>query len=516
MREALRTLREYWALILTVTVVAGAATLLHASRLKGTYEATARVAFQNLTTRTQDLDVFGTPTVTSVLARHEALSSALTVTRPEVMRRVQRRLASGRSIEALTSATRVEAPPRTGTLLIHTRSGDRRFAASLADAIAAEVVARYNRRLRARVLATRRTARQEMSRLRRSAPRELRPFYGLQIDRLRSLARSGPIPQVRAPAPAVVRLVSRSPLQTAALGSVFGLLAAILTAFVARSVDRRLRTAGEVQEKYGLPVLGELTGESLGGVVRLGDHSARNAGGDADRVRRIRGNLEALRRQTPMRSLLITSQFAGEGKSTVAASLALALAGAGRRTLLLECDLRRPVLAARLGIGPTPGLTEVMLGELPVDEALHPVPVDGPLDPGDTAAEDLRPDDTSSRLDCLPAGGTTPAAAELLASARFEQLLADLERSYDTVLLDGTPLLSIADSLELVSKVDAVLLCARVGETTRNGVTATLEAIGRFPPRPMALVITGVRPRDATGGMRASHHRLRRYRLRSA
>jgi Mrp family chromosome partitioning ATPase len=208
--------------------------------------------------------------------------------------------------------------------------------------------------------------------------------------------------------------------------------------------------------------------------------------------------------------VLVTSALPEEGKSTVAASLALASAAAGRRTLLVEADLRRQSLAKRLGIGPTPGLADYLSGRAESQEVMRPVPMPRgiafALNGNANGNGSGNGNGTGSghhgspNLVCMPAGHVGRGAAELLASSRMRELLADVTSVYDVVILDTAPLLPVGDTLGLLAQARAVMLCVRSGQTTREQIQAARETLGRVRPAVSGLVVTGVRARDDAGG----------------
>ena len=185
--------------------------------------------------------------------------------------------------------------------------------------------------------------------------------------------------------------------------------------------------------------------------------------------------------------------MAEEGKSTVAACLAVANAQAGRRTLLVECDLRRPVLASRFGIKTSPGLTDYLTGNAEPHEILQPIagfrPTNGNGNGKACPHESLQP-----RLHHV--GTYVPRPAELLASDRFRTFLDEVSQVYDSVILDTAPLLPVADTLSIIPDVATLLVCVRLEHTTRDQARAAHSALSRLPERPVGLVLTDVRENE--------------------
>ena len=196
--------------------------------------------------------------------------------------------------------------------------------------------------------------------------------------------------------------------------------------------------------------------------------------------------------------MLVTSPLPEEGKSTVAASLAAANAASGRRTLLVECDLRRPSLPARLSVNRSPGLTDYLAGEAGAAEILQVVTLSEgePVLAGGQGrgAAAGAPSTVAGKLVVIAAGSHSVRPAELLGSARFRAFLEQVCAAYDTVVLDTPPLLSVSDTLEMVPFADGVLLCIRADQTTRDQARAVKAALAHLPERTTAVVVTGLKP----------------------
>ncbi|MBA2319786.1 MAG: hypothetical protein H0V89_01415, partial [Deltaproteobacteria bacterium] len=136
-------------------------------------------------------------------------------------------------------------------------------------------------------------------------------------------------------------------------------------------------------------------------------------------------------------------------------------------------------VAQRLGLEPTPGLSEYLLGEATPADILRTVPA---ADGGEASAQELV---------LIPAGRPVPNHAKLLESERFRTLLREVGEVYDRVVLDTPPLLSLSDTLTLLPQVDGVLVCLRLDQTTRHEALAAKTALERVPKMPIGLVLTG-------------------------
>jgi Mrp family chromosome partitioning ATPase len=139
-------------------------------------------------------------------------------------------------------------------------------------------------------------------------------------------------------------------------------------------------------------------------------------------------------------------------------------------------------MAKRLGAEQGPGLSDYLIGQATPSEVVQRIPLtqngDGP----------------APTLVAITAGSPTPRPAELLASKRFAAFLEQVRDAYDVVVLDSTPLLSVGDALQLVPRVDGIVLCVRAEQTTREQARAARQALEHFPDRPIGVVVTGVKP----------------------
>ena len=230
----------------------------------------------------------------------------------------------------------------------------------------------------------------------------------------------------------------------------------------------------------------------MGQVVQSATSAGEDGGLDIEAFRILRRNLEFLDPAGAPKFVLVTSAVPEEGKTTVAGSLAVAMAMAGKRVLLIDGDLRRPTLAGRLHARPRPGLTEYLVGKVSAQDVLQTVklPLVGASN-GSRASNNGHRDVLASFV-FVASGSHDPRSAELLGSPRLTEFLREAGAAYDAVVLDSSPLLPVSDTRELLPHVDAVILCARAAQTTRDHAAAAKAALSQLPQRPTGLVITGV------------------------
>ena len=502
--DYLRVLRRHWIMVVAVTIVGGAAGFVYARGQTASYTATAKVGFQD---PSQQVGIVGLPLGTPQTPAQLAVVAADLVTAPKVMNEVRRELRSTSSGSRPTGAVAGAVAP-SGLLAIIATAKDPGSAESLANTTARVLVDQDNAQVRAEFAHVAGIVQQRISaltarRVGSSSNASQLGFYEDELGRLQTLASFATTAQFDKPASVVVAS-STSKVRGTLLGVLFGLLLGVLAAFVRDATDRRLRGGKDVQTSFGLPVLGHVRNRALGGIVQVSDRSRRGRERDAEAFRIVRRNLELLEPGLPPKTILVTSAVAEEGKTTVASSLAIAIASTGRRTLLIEADLRRPVLGSRLGIEPAPGLTDYVMERATPQDVLRTIAfAEGS---GKNGSNNGHEGETGlHRLVLIPSGSRSSTPAELLGSARFKELLEQVTENYDAVVLDAAPLLPVSDTLEIASSVDAVVLCVRESQTTREQAAAAKTALARIPCHRVGVVVTGIKPRRAGDEVAYAH-----------
>lgn len=195
--------------------------------------------------------------------------------------------------------------------------------------------------------------------------------------------------------------------------------------------------------------------------------------------------------------VVVTSPGPSEGKTMVAANLAVVLAQSGKRTLVVDADLRRPRLHRLFGGHRKPGLTDVVMLGVPLERAVRPVPVEG--------------------LEFLSAGTAPPSPVDFLNSAAFERLLQGLAATHDYVVFDSPPVLVSADAAVLASKVDGVLLVARMGSTDMRALAEARKVLAQAGAEELGVAANDLRQgRWSVAGYGYSRYRYRYYQTRAA
>ncbi len=326
-----------------------------------------------------------------------------------------------------------------------------------------------------------------------------------QIQQLQVAASSGvgnasQIDPARPPATAT----SRPPWEYALFAGLAALIGSVLLAYMLHRLDPRLKTVEQAIDVYRRPVLATVLQD--GNIDSFVDGRPALSGRSRESFRELRINLDLAAPDRTFRTILVTSAGPGEGKSTVARNLALALGEAGRRVALVDADLRRPTLPATLGLRPAAGLTDVLAGTRSLDEVVTEcrrsptqewpdrveimVPVSDP--------ENEFGEWQSNHVTFLAAGTTPPNPSAVLESAAFRSLLQHVAENHDVVVIDTSPLTAVSDVVPLLGHVNAVLIVARSGTTDQRSARHAAEVIGRVPgANVVGVVVNGLPASEA-------------------
>jgi polysaccharide biosynthesis transport protein len=260
-----------------------------------------------------------------------------------------------------------------------------------------------------------------------------------------------------------------------ALGMVLGLLLGLVVAFLLERFDRRIREPKDLERIYGLPLLGVVPESAALSRSTRGKKNVREAlpASEAEAFHLIRAHLRYFNVDRELRTLLVASAAPGDGKTTVARHLASAAARMGSRVLLIEADLRRPTVAQQLDIRSGPGVSDVLIGAVPLSEATQTVALDSPSVNGGAARTNGAGGPAHGAggrtLDVLVAGAALPPnPGELIESHAMEGLLEQVKSTYDMVVIDTPPLTAVSDAFPLLRKVDGVIIVGRVGRNRRD------------------------------------------------
>ena len=411
---------------------------------------------------------------------------------PEVARRSLAALA-GSGLDATEVADRTDVRARgEDALVIEARGADPRAAQRLAGAYASAYLSFVREVESRRVGDVIETLESELAGLpanRTSERAELgRRIAGLREARAQAGRGASLVGRPALPASAQSRDVPRN----VAAGAGASLLIGLLLASGLGRLDRRVRRPEDLEELYGVPLLArvprspELSGDAAAEYGRAQVASASGFGREAEAFRSLRANLRyfpgANGRSQGVGSLLLVSPLPEEGKSTIARLLAVTMAAMGDRVCLVDADLRKGDLSATSARGRPEGLSLVLAG-FDLDEALTEVPA-----ATDPLFENVRV------LVELRSGALPPNPSELLESERMRWLIEELERRFDTVIIDSPAIASVSDALALVRWVSGVLIVGALGHTTRNAGRDLRKQLDLLGARPIGVVANRWRP----------------------
>ncbi|MDQ6807063.1 MAG: polysaccharide biosynthesis tyrosine autokinase [Actinomycetota bacterium] len=481
--DYLRILKANRVLIAIVTLVCvGAAFVVSTIQMK-VYTTTAALQVRD---QSQDLALLGVNQAPSLPA-DLANAHAATVLRSDVL------TAAGHALNMtpaqIKKAVTVSVAPDTNFVQVTANAGTASLAAKIANAVADQDAAITTKAKRKQLTAevTRLQKANKVAGTRDAAAQLLAQQRLSGVLGLSSVA-TPVVVQAQAPIPGAPS--SPKPVRDAVIAAILGLIIGMLISFARNALDRRLVAVDEIIDTLQLPMLGHVHADTLG-IGRSGDGNHTEFDGlDMEAFRMLRQSVDFLA-ESHGGKLLITSATPSEGKSTVALGLALVYAAVGRRTLLVECDLRQPVLAARLGLRKTPGLSQYLASTAAPPDVLQVVAV--------STATDSSGNDSRS-LTCIVAGNSTSEPAELLGSDRFAEFMKEAAQAYDVVIMDSPPVLAVVDARELAEHCDRVVMCVRAHQTTRQEGLAGAAALLRMPARPTGLVVTGIGKGDQDYG----------------
>ena len=289
---------------------------------------------------------------------------------------------------------------------------------------------------------------------------------------------SSNVAQVEAAVAPTVPIRPKIPTNTL-LGGVVGMLVALGVVFLIESLDDTLKHTSQVTGSgpNALPVLGFIpffeTPED-----RLPLVASQPRSPIAERFRALRTNIQFTSVDHPLHTILVTSPAPGDGKTTVAANLAVALSQSGLQVALVDADLRRPTLHKKLNVANGAGISSMF-----VQPRVH---LNGNLQstglPG---------------LDVLTGGSTPPNPAELLGSAKMQEVLRLVREQRELIILDSPPVTSVTDAVVLSSRVDGVLLVVRPGQTRVGACREAIAELQRAGANLLGIVVNGVKAEDA-------------------
>lgn len=279
------------------------------------------------------------------------------------------------------------------------------------------------------------------------------------------------------------------------LGLVLGLLLGLGYAVVRSQLDRRIRSAAAVEQRFGVTVVGAIPGDpglqhdpgTRAPIAVFEESETKQRTGSAEAFRKLRTNLRFMDVDNPPRVIVVTSPQQGDGKSTVAANLAAAIAASGERVTLVDGDLRRSSVAQSFGLVEGAGLTDVLTGRVDVADVTQ--------QPAQHA-----------NLSILAAGATPPNPSELLGSQTMRALLRQLAED-GIVIVDAPPLLPVTDAAVLTAVTDGAFVVISTGKTLDTDLEGALNHIEAVSGRTLGIVFNRVPRRESDAGYYGGYYR---------
>ncbi len=210
----------------------------------------------------------------------------------------------------------------------------------------------------------------------------------------------------------------------------------------------------------------------------------------AENYRALRTNFSFLSLEKEAKSVVVTSTYEGEGKTSVAANLAITLAQSGHKVLLIDGDFRRPVISRTFGIDQIPGLTDVILGNYEWQQVIRSV---SDLMMGKMNVDEVTQTAGLDNLYLMTSGTKPPNPAELISSKTVAELIRQMRAAYDIVLIDAPPVLAATDATIWSSKVDGVVMVYQVGRVARGALMRAKSQLDNVKAQMLGIVLNGLK-----------------------
>ena len=260
-------------------------------------------------------------------------------------------------------------------------------------------------------------------------------------------------------------------------------------------------TIEDVEESLQVPVLGVIpylgkedkTDKGVTEKIRARDLIAHYDPKSlaAEAFRSLRTNLQFMSLEIKGKSFLVTSSFVQEGKTLNVVNLALSVAQTGDKVLLIEADLRKPLIYKNFGLPKEPGLTDYVLGNYDWEEVINNI---SDVMLGDFEMDEILRTPGLDNLHILTAGTQPPNPTEILSSDRFREFLKEVRQQYDYIFIDAPPILPVADATEIAPLVDGVVMVYTVGRIGRGVLKRAKSTLDNIDAKVLGVILNNVKP----------------------
>jgi receptor protein-tyrosine kinase len=472
LKRYVETIRErIWLIITAVAITTGIA-LLYVVTATKTYSADAEALVTPVSGTDPALTSLGLISQSADPTRDVETASRL-ITNTSVAARVKKALHSDRSAQSLLASVTAAPVAQSNFVAVTASETSAVGAQKLANAFVKQAVADRTEELH-------REIDQVLPQLQAQAQQGSGadtggPSLQAQIAELQQLrASDDPTIRVQNTAPLPSSPTSPRPALSVIGGIIAGLILGVGAAFAAQILDPRLRREAQLRRNYRLPILGRIPKESGAAEAPLSPRQLSSATGEAYRA--LRATLVGARRSRTEegRVILVTGSSPSEGKTTTAVNIATSLALAGNRVVLIESDLRRPMLARVLGArAENGGVVSVLIENTTLAESLIPSATYGP------------------NLRLLLSDYEGGWIAELFSIPTAERMIQDARRIADYVVIDSAPLNEVVDALPLALQSDEVLIVVRLGITRLDKLSQLAELLAENGVQPVGFAVVG-------------------------
>lgn len=248
--------------------------------------------------------------------------------------------------------------------------------------------------------------------------------------------------------------------------------------FLIEFLNDKVKGKNDIEQITGAPILGEIGHADEANALVVTKNNRKFV---AEQFRIIRSNLQYILPKVDKPVLLVTSSFSGEGKSFISTNLGSVIALSGKRTVILEFDIRKPKIMQGLGLNERKGITNYLVGSVTLQEVIHPVP-------------------NTDNLFVMPCGPVPPNPAEMLLNERVETLFSELKAQFDAIIIDTAPVGLVSDAITLARYADASVYIVRHGYTMKKQIQLIEDLYQQKKLPHLSIIINDIKSSSSYGG----------------